>query len=97
MVVIVELVINMISASKLVDGGAAILAAAIINHSIDIVGIAILTPLFIRSLRELEVEYAISAQANIADLRSPCEIIMAIAPHTPQGMFARIPAITNLM
>lgn len=53
---IVEHVINMISANKLTDGGAAILAADIVNHSIDMVGMAMLMPLFIKSLRELDIE-----------------------------------------
>lgn len=81
--VIVEHVINMISAIKFAEGGAAILAADIINHSIDIVGINILIPLFIRSLREFDMEYAISAEANKAELRSPCAIIIEIAPQIP--------------
>jgi hypothetical protein len=52
--VIVEHVINIISAIRLQEGGAAILAAAIINHIIDIVGIIIFIPLFMIKLRELE-------------------------------------------
>lgn len=54
LVVIVEHVINIISAIRLQEGGAAILAAAIINHIIDIVGIIIFIPLFMIKLRELE-------------------------------------------
>jgi len=38
-----------------------------------------------------------SAVANIADLKSPCEIIIAIAPQIPQGMLTIMPAITRLM
>ena len=53
---IVEQVINIISASKLIEGGAAILAADIINHIIDIVGIKMLMPLFINKLREFDIE-----------------------------------------
>jgi hypothetical protein len=49
-----ELVMSMISAIRLHEGGAAILAAHIINHSIDIVGTVMLSPLFIMRLRELE-------------------------------------------
>lgn len=55
LVVIVEHVINIISAIKLDEGGAAMLAAHIMNQSIDIVGTARFSPLFIRSLRELDI------------------------------------------
>lgn len=54
LVVTVEHVISIISAMRLQEGGAAILAAAIINHIIDIVGIIMFIPLFMISLRELE-------------------------------------------
>lgn len=56
LVVIAAQVINMISAIKLHEGGAAMLAAHIINHIIDIVGIAMLSPLFISRDRELDIE-----------------------------------------
>jgi hypothetical protein len=56
LVVIVEQVISIISAIKLQEGGAAMFAAHIINHIMDIVGIAILIPLFRRSLREFDIE-----------------------------------------
>jgi len=52
--VIVEHVINMISAIRLQEGGAAIFAADIKNHIIDIVGIIMFNPLFMRSLREFD-------------------------------------------
>lgn len=97
MVVTVEHVISIISAMRLHEGGAAMLAAHMINHIIDIEGMAILSPLFIKSLRELDIEYDISAEANKADLNSPWEIIIAIAPQIPHGIFARIPAITSLI
>jgi len=38
-----------------------------------------------------------SAAANIAELRRPCEIIIAIAPNKPQFIPDMIPATTNLM
>ena len=52
----VEDEINIISANRLVEGGAAIFAADIMNHIIDIVGVARFIPLFISNLRELDVE-----------------------------------------
>lgn len=56
LVVIVAHVIKMISAIRLQDGGAAILAAHMTNQSIDMVGMAIFRPLFIKSLREFDIE-----------------------------------------
>lgn len=38
-----------------------------------------------------------SAEANMAELNSPWAIIIAIAPHTPHGTFAKMPAITSLI
>jgi len=56
LVAVVEQVMSIISAIRLQEGGAAILAAHIINHNIDIEGTAMFSPLFIRSLRELDIE-----------------------------------------
>lgn len=47
---------SMISANKLHEGGAAMFAEHIINHIEDIVGMVILIPLFIRMLREFDME-----------------------------------------
>lgn len=52
----VEHVISIISDRRLVEGGAAILAAHITNHNMDIVGIEIFNPLFINRERELDIE-----------------------------------------
>lgn len=60
-----------ISARRLIEGGAAILAAHIRNHNIDMEGNRILIPLLRRRLRVFEVSYVILAAANKADLRSP--------------------------
>lgn len=38
-----------------------------------------------------------SADANRADLNSPWEIIIVIAPQVPQLIFDRTPAITRLI
>lgn len=53
---IVAQIISIISAIKLHEGGAAMLAEHIINHIIDIVGIIMFTPLFIIMLREFDIE-----------------------------------------
>lgn len=55
LVVKMEQEINIISAIRLEEGGAAMLAAHIINHSVDIDGAEIFVPLFISSLRDLEL------------------------------------------
>jgi len=49
-------VIKTISAIKLHEGGAAMLAALIINHSIDMEGMMIFNPLLSKSLREFDIE-----------------------------------------
>lgn len=69
--ILADIVINIISAIKLLDGGAAMLAADIINQSIDMVGMVMFRPLLIINLRELDILYVISAAANIAELRRP--------------------------
>lgn len=46
------LVIRVISASRLINGGAAMLAAIIRNHHMAIVGEIRRSPWFVRSLRE---------------------------------------------
>lgn len=50
-----DIIINIISAIKLGDGGAAILAAHIINHIMANVGKVIFKPLLTTSLRELDM------------------------------------------
>ena len=55
LVVAIEHEINMISAIRFDEGGAAMLAAHIINHIIETEGANRFNPLFIRSLRELDV------------------------------------------
>lgn len=72
-------------------------AAHIRNHHIDIVGIVIFKPLLMRSLRELDILYVMSAAANIADLNNPCEIIIAILPKEPHLKLEVVPATINLI
>jgi len=56
LLIVLDIVINIISAIRLLDGGAAIFAADIRNHSIDIVGTEIFSPLLIINLREFDME-----------------------------------------
>jgi hypothetical protein len=48
-------VINVISLSRLIDGGAAIFAAVNINHHIDIIGLIVINPLVKNILRVLVI------------------------------------------
>lgn len=90
-------VISIISDKRLIDGGAAIFAADIINHIIDIEGIIMFNPLFIIRFRDLDISYVMLAAANKADLRSPWASIRVSAPFIPHEVLERIPAITRLI
>ena len=61
----------MISLNRLIEGGAAMLAHAKINQSIDIVGNKFKRPLVINILRELVASYVIFAIANIPEEHKP--------------------------
>lgn len=60
-----------ISPAKFINGGAAILLAAKINHQIAILGKIEIWPFVIRSLRVLVSENSIPANANNAEEHSP--------------------------
>lgn len=64
-------VINIISANRLIEGGAAMFAAAIINQINDIAGNIIFMPLFRIRLREVEHSYVMLVDAKREELRSP--------------------------
>lgn len=64
-------VISIISLSKLIDGGAAILAAVNINHHIVMIGATVINPLVKNILRVWVISYDILAKINRADDLSP--------------------------
>jgi len=59
--------INMISLSRLMDGGAAMLDAANMNHHNDIIGTADIIPLVRKMLRVCVISYLKLAKINRAD------------------------------
>lgn len=61
------LVINIISLSKLIDGGAAMLMAQKMNHHLDIIGDIIYIPFIRNRLRVWVNSYDILARANKPD------------------------------
>ena len=65
------LVNNIISLSRLIDGGAAILALNKRNHHMDMVGIRAIIPLVINDLRVWVSEYEIFAIINNLDDTRP--------------------------
>lgn len=64
-------VISIISLSRLIDGGAAILAAVNRNHHIVIVGLIVINPLVKNILRVWVISYDKFAMINRADELSP--------------------------
>lgn len=83
--------ISMISLKRLMDGGAAILAAVKINHHIDIVGPTDINPFVRNILRVLVISYDMFAKIKRAEDLRPWAIIMARAPVIPQTEFDIIP------
>lgn len=65
-----------ISPAKFMNGGAAILLAAKMNHQIAILGRIVIWPLVIRILRVFVIENVMPANANRADEHSPCVVIV---------------------
>jgi len=88
-------VINMISLSRLIDGGAAIFAAVNKNHHIDIVGAIIISPLVRNILRVCVISYDILAIINRADELRPWAIIIIRALERPHTVFDNIPVSIN--
>lgn len=64
-------VINVISLRRLIDGGAAILAAVNRNHHIVIIGLIVIRPLVKNILRVCVISYDRFAIINKADELSP--------------------------
>lgn len=76
--------ISMISLSRLIDGGAAILALIIRNHNKVNLGVTINSPLVRTILRVWFISYVILARQNNPDETTPCAIIISNAPMSPQ-------------
>lgn len=89
--------ISIISAMRLIEGGAAIFAADIINQASAKEGNIIIVPLLSIRLREEECSYSMFAPANNADLRRPWANIIDSAPHIPQDVLVIMPAKTRAM
>lgn len=89
--------INKISLSRLMDGGAAIFALTKRNHHIDIMGRLTRIPLVRAMLRVWVCSYVILARLNRAEDTSPCAIIIANLPYRPILVFDITPAIRRPM
>lgn len=68
----------------MIDGGAAILAAAKINHQKDIAGKRERRPLVRNNLRVCVISYVIFARANRQEEQIPWAIIISKLPWKPQ-------------
>jgi len=66
-----DAVISIISLIKLIDGGAAMLAAANINHHIVIIGLRVMSPLVRNILRVWVISYDKLAKINSAEDLNP--------------------------
>lgn len=84
--------INMISLSKLIDGGAAIFVMVNINHQRVIMGLIVINPFVRNILRVWVFSYDIFARAKRADEHNPWAIIIMRAPDIPHDVLESIPA-----
>lgn len=91
------LVRSIISPRRLIDGGAAILAAENINHQNVIAGNNIIIPLVINMLRVFVVSYVMLARANIHEEHRPWASIIVRAPCHPQVVFDIMPPVARPM
>ena len=89
------LVISIISLIKLMEGGAAMLAAVKINHIIVIIGKMFNIPLVKNRLRVCVISYVMLAAANRPDDVNPCAIIIMRLPCHAQVEFLMIPAVIS--
>lgn len=87
--------ISMISLSKLIEGGAAIFAAANRNHHIVMIGLIIISPFVKNILRVCVISYDIFAIINSADDLSPWAIIIIKALDKPHVVIVNIPVNIN--
>lgn len=79
-IIVTRGVSNTISLTKLIEGGAAILAAIRRNHMMDIAGVRFMSPLVKNILRVLVVSYIILTAANSPEEERPWEIIIKSDP-----------------
>jgi hypothetical protein len=84
-------VIKVISLSKLIDGGAAILAAVNRNHHIVIIGLIVISPLVRNILRVWVISYDKFAIINKAEELSPCATIIIKLPVIPHDELDNMP------
>lgn len=87
--------ISMISLIRLILGGAAMLAADIMNQSIVMAGNRLISPLVRSRLRVWVVSYVMLARENIAEEHRPWAIIIVKAEDQPQVELDMVPAIKS--
>lgn len=88
---------RVISPNRLIDGGAAMLAADIINHQKEREGKSIIIPLDRYILRVFVASYLMLARANIAGEQRPWASIIIMAPFHPQTVLDSRPAVRRPM
>lgn len=86
-----------ISPARFMNGGAAILLAAKINHQMAILGRIVIWPLVIKILRVFVIENVMPASANKADEHSPWVVIVIYAPVHPHFVIVNIAVSVILM
>lgn len=86
-----EAMIKIISLSRLIEGGAAILQQIMKNHHIDIIGIRLRIPFVRIKLRVWVDSYVILARQNSAEELNAWAIIIVIPPNIPIDEFDNIP------
>jgi hypothetical protein len=87
--------IRRISLNRLIEGGAAILAALNRNHQRAIYGEIIASPFVMYNLRVLVDSYVIFAIAKSAEEERPWAIIIKVAPKNPNLEKDSAPAIRS--
>jgi len=84
-------VIKVISLRRLIDGGAAMLAAVNKNHHIVMIGLMVISPLVKNILRVWVISYDKFAIINSAEDLSPCATIIISLPVIPHDELDNIP------
>lgn len=88
-------VMSVISLNRLIDGGAAMLAAVNMNHHIVIIGLIVINPLVKNILRVWVISQDRFAIINRADDLNPCATIIIRLPVIPQEELDSIPVNIN--
>lgn len=89
--------ISIISLKRLIEGGAAILALSIKNHSIDRVGVTVNNPLVSMILRVCLISYDRLARQNIPEDTTPWATIIIREPIIPSFVWDITPATRSPM